>query len=50
MMIMVKIIMKKYWIIMRKNEEILDNNEEEDVNLNIEELRKDVLENNDDLD
>ena len=32
------------------NEEILDNNEEEDVNLNIEELRKDVLENNDDLD
>ena len=27
-----------------------DNNEEEDVNLNIEELRKDVLENNDDLD
>ena len=32
------------------NEEIIDNNEEEDTNLNIEELRKDVLENNDDLD
>ena len=32
------------------NEEIMDNNEEEDTNLNIEELRKDVLENNDDLD
>ena len=31
-------------------EEIMDNNEEEETNLNIEELRKDVLENNDDLD
>ena len=32
------------------NEEILDTNEEENINLNLEELRKDVLENNDDLD
>lgn len=32
------------------NEEAIDNTEEEDTNLNIEELRKDVLENNDDLD
>ena len=32
------------------NDDVLDNNEEEDADLNIEELRKDVLENNDDLD
>ena len=31
------------------NEEVLDNNEEEETNLNIEELKKDVLDNNDDL-
>ena len=34
---------------LQNTEEILDN-EEEDTKLNIEELRKDVLENNDDLD
>ena len=35
---------------MDNNEEVLDNNDEEDNNFNIEELRKDVLDNNEDLD
>ena len=35
---------------MYNNEEVLDNNDEEDNNFNIEELRKDVLDNNEDLD
>ena len=34
----------------KNNEEVLDNNEEEEGNLNIEELKKDVLGNNEDLD
>ena len=34
----------------KNNEEVLDNNEEEEGNLNIEELKKDVLRNNEDLD
>ena len=34
----------------KNNEEVLDNNEEEERNLNIEELKKDVLGNNEDLD